>query len=175
MQAVMVVAHPDDCIIFGWAIFNKMKDWDWRIVYLTYTEDSPRGQEISKFWQEFSVPVSFCGVNDNYQDLATGRLSFDYDTASNELLSYLQPADVIVTHNSQGEYGHPHHIFVNNVLQNIGTQKIYFSSPDKSTNMITVPELPDLEKLPLHKNVIQMMPPVNTAWYQFEGDNTWDL
>jgi hypothetical protein len=34
MKAVVVVAHPDDCILFALGIIQLMKEWSWSIAYL---------------------------------------------------------------------------------------------------------------------------------------------
>ena len=64
IKGLMVVAHPDDCIIFGWPFVRLYGNVNWKILYLTYTDTSDRGAEIKNFWQHYNITVDFCGVED---------------------------------------------------------------------------------------------------------------
>jgi len=157
----MVVAHPDDCVIFGWPIIKKYNDLNWKILYLTYDEKQARGQEIKEFWQTYQIPVEFCGIIDNIKDLECGEIiSFNKDEVSQHLLKKIPSCDLLVTHGHDGEYGHPHHIFVHNVLKKINIPKIFFSNRREANVYINGETLgsQDLTRLPLHKDVIEMFP-----------------
>lgn len=160
-NALMVVAHPDDCVIFGWPIIKKYSTIVWKILYLTYDEAQPRGQEIKNFWKSQGIPVEFCGIIDNHIDVDSGSIiSFDEDIAKEKLLNKIKVHDLLVTHGSGGEYGHPHHIFVHNILKQINIPKIFFSNGHEANIYINGLELgeQDLSRLPLHKGVIEMFP-----------------
>ena len=166
INALMVVAHPDDCVIFGWPIIKKYSTIVWKILYLTYDEYQPRGQEIKNFWQSQGISVEFCGIIDNHIDLDRGKIvSFNEDAAKEQLLNKTKNCDLLVTHGASGEYGHPHHIFVHNILKQTNIPTIFFSNGREANIRINGLELSDqdLSKLPLHKDVIEMFP------YRYNG------
>ena len=43
-NAGMIVAHPDDCVIFALSYIYNHPEHKWTIGYLTYTAQDPRGQ-----------------------------------------------------------------------------------------------------------------------------------
>ena len=166
INALMVVAHPDDCVIFGWPIIKKYSTIVWKILYLTYDEYQPRGQEIKNFWQSQGISVEFCGIIDNHIDVDSGKIvSFNEDAVKEQLLKKVTDCDLLVTHGANGEYGHPHHIFVHNVLKQINIPTIFFSNQSEANIHINSLELgdQDLSNLPLHKDVVEMFP------YRYNG------
>jgi hypothetical protein len=166
IKALMVVAHPDDCVIFGWPIIKKYPTIAWQILYLTYDEEKPRGKEIKNFWKSQGISVDFCGIIDNHVDLDSGKIiSFDENAAKKKLFNKITICDLLITHGDDGEYGHPHHIFVHNVLKQINITKIFFSNSGEANIHIDSSGLgdQDLSKLPLHRDVIEMFP------YRYNG------
>lgn len=155
MKAVLAVAHPDDCVIFGWPIVKAHPEWDWKIVYLTYTRDDPRGREAARFWDKQNIPTVFLGFEDHYRDLEQGYIStFDTKLASGILKNNLVNTDVIVTHNADGDYGHIHHKFVNNVADEMDAPKIYFAGHENNNLEIKDQPTFDISQWPLHEDVI---------------------
>ena len=82
-----MVAHPDDCIIFGYGFINHYKNFDWSICYLTYTNSDPRAIEISKFWSRRNIETKFLGFIDDYQDIKNNQISFSEDEAKQSVLT----------------------------------------------------------------------------------------
>ena len=64
MNALCLVAHPDDCVIFALSYIHNHADYDWTIGYLTYTEQDPRGQELADFWRKRGINCVFLGFED---------------------------------------------------------------------------------------------------------------
>ena len=153
----MMVAHPDDCVIFGWPIVKQYKHLDWTILYMTYDRGTPRGDEIAKFWQDENVRVDFCGIEDNETDLIQKQIvSFDKDTVKQMIQIKVKQFDVVVTHGQDGEYGHPHHIFCHNTINELDMPKVFFCNGNTANLHITnIQERQDLSKLPLHRKVIE--------------------
>ena len=155
MKDVAVVAHPDDCVIFAYGFIHHYAQFDWTIVYLTYTDQDARAQEIKAFWQRRNIKTKFLGYQDNYLDLETGIISFDIKSAAKDLLASIGDSDLVLTHNHLGEYGHLHHKFVHNTINDHHDRVIYFSSGNQSNVKYEVPaDSYDLDELPLHKDVI---------------------
>lgn len=155
MHAGVIVAHPDDCVIFAWPLMRKYSELDWSIVYLTYRDQDPRAQEMRRFWEQYSVPTHFCGFVDDYRDLETQSISFDINEARQELLDRASMFDLIVTHNRDGDYGHLHHQFVHDCLTCVPIPQIYFASTFNNNCVVESLEQHDLECLPLHRSVIE--------------------
>ena len=158
IKGLLVVAHPDDCVIFGWPIMKKYDAIEWRILYMTYDKEQPRGKEVEEFWKEQGVPVDFCGVVDDHVDLDRGTIvSFDKDQVKRQILRLATGCDLVVTHGENGEYGHPHHVFVHQTIRMIDIPQVYFSNGNEANLRIDGKTLgeQDLSKLPLHREVIK--------------------
>jgi|TARA_B110000240_G_C13381918_1_gene402937 LmbE family N-acetylglucosaminyl deacetylase len=156
VKVKLVVAHPDDCCIFGWPIVNLTKhNWDWSITYLTYNDTDPRAQEARNFWNQYNIKTTFLGFEDHYRDLEQGYITtFDEALAEESLIANLnKDCALIVTHNEDGEYGHIHHMFVHKIANKMPQPKIYFANDTNYTLGIRAPEF-DLDYWPLHKEVI---------------------
>jgi hypothetical protein len=117
MKAICVVAHPDDCIIFAYAFIYNHPEYQWSIAFVTNSEFSERGKEITKFWNSRGINTMFLGYEDNVDDHWTNHaISFDTVEANNKIQALVKDYDLILTHNKNGEYGHIHHVFVNSCL-----------------------------------------------------------
>jgi hypothetical protein len=155
MRAGVIVAHPDDCVIFAWPLMRKLKQLDWTIIYLTYTEAEPRAQEIKRFWDRHEVKTIFLGYVDDYRDIESGNLSFDAESARLDIQDHCRDFDLLLTHNQDGDYGHPHHKFVNMCVIPCPIPKIYFASTFNNNLEIECKEQYDSSCLPLHQEVIE--------------------
>jgi hypothetical protein len=156
-KAIMFVAHPDDCLIFGNQYIEHNKEYDWSVIYLTYSETSPRAVEVATYWkQKYNIDSYFLGFNDDPNDLKNKQCSLSQLEVLVRLQPYLINCDLILTHGSSGEYGHPHHIFVHQVCMNIDVEKIYFAHLSSKFNVELCTESPvfDLNAFPKHKDVI---------------------
>lgn len=152
MKALAVVAHPDDCVIFGYGYITETPA-DWTICYLTYTEKSPRGKEIKRFWDSRNIKTIFLGFPDNFNDIKQNRLSFNVHQAEEKIIELIKDYDLILTHNDHGEYGHPHHIFLNNIIEH--NNIVNFAYPENGNlEFLLDRDSYDLNMLPLHKDAI---------------------
>ena len=154
MKALVMVAHPDDCVIFAYSYVHNHPEHAWTICYLTYTEWEPRGQEFKEFWQRRNIPTIFLGYRDDYHDIENKQLSFDHHQASKEIGNLCKRFDLVLTHNQQGDYGHPHHVFVHQAVgDHLG--KITFAGPGQGSVKYSVESgVYSLDELPLHRDVI---------------------
>ena len=107
-----MVAHPDDCVIYAIGYILAHSEYTWNICYLTHRCNTIRGVEISNFWQRRGITTDFLGFSDNRMDWKTDKLSFDPVLAQNFISKKIQSAELVLTHNEHGEYGHIHHRFV---------------------------------------------------------------
>jgi LmbE family N-acetylglucosaminyl deacetylase len=155
-SALCVVAHPDDCVIFGLGLIHHTPGWRWHIAYLTYDPQDPRAREIAGFWHRRNVATQFLGHQDQWQDIESGQCSFDTVQADIDLRECCQWPDIILTHNLDGEYGHPHHVFVAQSVTQHRPDAIRFARPGQGTHEFSVPATAyDIKELPLHGDVIR--------------------
>lgn len=183
MKAICVVAHPDDCIIFAYAFIYNHPEYQWDIAFVTNDEFSDRGKEITKFWNARGINTTFLGFEDNIDDnYKNNSISFDTVDATNKIQSLVQGYDLILTHNTDGEYGHIHHKFVNsclNKLDNVVTfnrlKKFYkykflnYNLPQTSYN---------LSEVPLHASVIDTFHTPNifgNLYFEYNPPNSLKL
>jgi LmbE family N-acetylglucosaminyl deacetylase len=166
MQAVCVVAHPDDCVIFARPYIDNHPGYSWRIVYLTYHHLDDRAQEMTRYWIQRGVGVQFLGFTDDYKDQQTQQFNFwDPRAAEGVLQQAVHGADLILTHNADGDYGHIHHRLVHGALCQLDVPKVYFASTfNYNTRYIAQGDLP-LDEFPLHRDVIVQFSDINCGLY----------
>jgi hypothetical protein len=99
----------------------------------------------------------FAGLTDKWESVKKNELGFNSGDAEQWIRAVCDGADIILTHNEKGEYGHPHHIFIHKVTSFITIPKIYFGSyPDYCNQLISTVTPPyDPSELPLHEEVIR--------------------
>jgi LmbE family N-acetylglucosaminyl deacetylase len=155
-NALAVVAHPDDCIIFALPLIENLPQYQWHIIYLTYGAMDPRAAEVAVFWNNRNVTTEFLGFVDDYTDQETQHLNYwhriDAEMAIRPAVLKHNPV-LLVTHNADGDYGHIHHKIVHDTVQAIDVPQIYFASTFNVTDTYRAQEY-DLDALPLHKQVV---------------------
>jgi hypothetical protein len=154
MKAVCLVAHPDDCVIFGWGFIRKYQHFDWKIVYLTYNFFDERAIEMKNFWDKYGIETQFGGFTDDWELVKNNELGFDGEDAQKFLQYHCSQHDIVLTHNHLGEYGHLHHKFINESITHIAKPKVYFGNFPQYYNEIIHTEPYNVHELPLHKDVI---------------------
>ena len=115
---LLVVAHPDDEVLWGGA--NLLREPGWLVISATNASNAGRKIEFQKTMSYFNVTqFRMLDVPDNYIDedeVGVDRATelanqlFDgsvLDTTLAELTS--KQWKLVLSHNSQGEYGHVHH------------------------------------------------------------------
>ena len=152
MRGLVLVAHPDDCVIFASGYMDAHPEYEWTIVYLTCWRFHKRGREMSRYWKKRGIKTRYLGFKDHGRDLGlNGYYTWPKQEALRVLKRYINGYDLILTHNAEGEYGHPHHRVVHESVQEIDTPKVYFSL-DK--NDLGLPPNIALNELPRHKESI---------------------
>jgi len=149
-----VVAHPDDCVIFAYSFIHNHPEYEWTICYLTYMQSDPRGQEFSNFWFRRNIKTKFLGYLDDWHDIENKCISFDENCAKADIQKSIADQDLILTHNEQGDYGHLHHIFVNQATAG-HPRRVTFAGPGQGTVKYSVESgVYNLDELPMHREVI---------------------
>jgi len=154
MKALCLVAHPDDCVIFGYSYIHNHPEMDWTICYLTYCEWDPRGRELQDFWRKRGIACVFLGYTDDYRDIENKKISFDQSQARREISNIIKSYDLVLTHDEQGDYGHIHHVLVHNSVQ-WHPHLVTFAPPGQGTVTHTVSlDTYRLDELPMHGDII---------------------
>lgn len=158
-RAVCMVAHPDDCVIFGYSFIAAWPQLSWTVCYLTYTEQDPRGQEFEQFWRGRGVETVFLGFVDDYRDIAAGRVSFNEAAARQAIANTIGAYDLVLTHDAQGDYGHIHHRLVYSACEH-HPAVVTFAPPGQGLLRYCLdPDSWSGQELPLHHEIIQSFHP----------------
>lgn len=105
---LMIVAHPDDETL--WGGFGLIED-DYFVVCITNGNNKVRSAEFQKVMET----TEDVGLILSYPD-KIGRKKSDWKYWKDDIRKDLETIlkykqwDLVVTHNEDGEYGHPHHI-----------------------------------------------------------------
>lgn len=156
LKALCLVAHPDDCVIFGMSYILAHPEHTWTIGYLTYTADHPRGAELQAFWQQRGITTVFLGFEDHWHDSEQGRFTcWTEEAASQALWRLARDYDLVLTHDENGDYGHIHHVLVHHAVQ-WHPRLVTFARPGQGTVTHTVPPgTYSWDELPQHGSVVQ--------------------
>ena len=121
---LMIVAHPDDDLLFGGT--ELMKD-DYVVVCVTCGSSETRLKEFKRMMKYFNDEYITLG----YPDLVDGKRSeweYEYDLIKRDInnIIKLKKWDKIVTHNPEGEYGHIHHKMTSKIVTSLVKDKSNF-------------------------------------------------
>ena len=165
LKAICVVAHPDDCVIFARPFIEQYSEFDWTILYLTYSSYDPRAMEMTAYWQRRNVSTVNLGFADDYRDMENNLISFDAAQAQKEIFNISGKYDLVLTHNWDGDYGHIHHTFVSNSVHPVLKPKVYFAKYEQSNmECCSVSDI-SLTELPLHREVVSGFENINVGRY----------
>lgn len=107
MKAAIIVAHPDDEIIWSGGLILQHPEWDWTVLSLSRADDADR-------CPKFHCVCDLLGVKGYISDLDDSdppkpiNPRREIGSRITEHLP-LTPWDLCITHGSNGEYGHPRH------------------------------------------------------------------
>ena len=154
-NCLVVVAHPDDCIILAGGFVEAFKETTkFDICYLTYTNLSDRGREIAEFWRKRDVSTRFLGYIDDHRDMERG-ISFDRVQARGYIERAVKAYDFVLTHAKDGDYGHIHHKFVHQCVAQTGKPAVYFGNTNLYNFSVSIEPFYTLDEIPLHRDVVK--------------------
>jgi hypothetical protein len=165
LTALCVVAHPDDCVIFARPFIEQYSEFEWTILYLTYSSYDPRAMEMTAYWRRRNVSTVNLGFVDDYRDMENNLVSFNAEQAQREIFNISDKYDLLLTHNSDGDYGHIHHTFVSNSVQPVPKPKVYFAKYEQSNMECCAASNINLTELPLHREVVSSFENINVGRY----------
>jgi LmbE family N-acetylglucosaminyl deacetylase len=115
---LMIVAHPDDEIIFGGA--SLLLESGWKVICVTNGDHPIRAQE---FRQAMNAVNAYYEIW-NYNDKRYGNFN---ESLPKQIKRSLQgtPFRKIVTHNRMGEYGHPQHKALSQIMMDLVEKNLF--------------------------------------------------
>lgn len=170
MKCLVIVAHPDDEIIWmgGYMIEGRKKGWDLEIICLCRANDSDRKQKFLKVCKELGADCSISDLDDE----KLGDIEIREVISRIKEMMRRREYDYIFTHGENGEYGHKRHIDVYKAVdkmikdRELGCKKVFFfayegknesgkfCSIDRNANkFIKLPKSVYLKKIHLIKNI----------------------
>ena len=154
-KKIMIVAHPDDELLWGGA--HLIED-DYLVVCITCGTSSRRLNEFREVMKATDDSFIYLGYPDKENDIRN-----EWDTCYNNIYSDIEKIlnsnnwDLIVTHNPKGEYGHIQHIKTNKIVTDLYNSnnyysKLYFFGKYYSKkNIINI----ETELIPVSKNLLE--------------------
>lgn len=148
---LMIVAHPDDEILWGGA---HLIDDNYLVVCITCGTNKTRVKEFDKVMRATHDKYIMLG----YPDKTNGERD-NWDTVSEDIIKDLKEIvslkewNIIVTHNPDGEYGHIHHKMTSEMTTNIVDNKdvlYYFGHYYSKKNIVDHYE----ELVPINDNLL---------------------
>ena len=136
-RALLMVAHPDDCIIFGYPFLHNHPEFKWDIMYLTYFDKDDRAREVRAFWRKRNIDTYFLGNRDDYSYVKRDMLGFCSKEATAKIQYLAKGYKLILTHNEDGDYGHIHHKFVHECVKDLNIPQIYLT-PTTNVHRLTM-------------------------------------
>ncbi len=120
IDSIMIVAHPDDEILWGG---SHLIDGNYLVVCITAGNNPTRAEELIKAMKATGDKCIMLGYPDKVLNKRS-NWKYSYDDIQEDLseILSLRQWDIIVTHNSEGEYGHSHHIKTNKIVTNVYKQ-----------------------------------------------------
>ena len=154
LNALCLVAHPDDCVIFGYSYIYNHPEYHWTIGYLTYTEQDARGAEFKEFWQRRGIKTVFLGFEDHWHDNEQKTLTrWTATNAMTACWSLAQQYDLVLTHDEIGDYGHIHHVIVHDAVK-YHPNIVKFAKPGQGATYTIPPGVYTLDEIPLHQDIV---------------------
>ena len=115
MRAVIIVAHPDDEVIWSGGLILRHPQWEWTVLSLCRADDADRRP---KFERVCSV-LGATGIVSDLDDSATLKAIDPEVEIGGRVLAHLggRDWDLCLTHGPNGEYGHERHKQVHRVVK----------------------------------------------------------
>ena len=155
-SVTMVMAHPDDEILWGWPVFFD-KSYDVEILMCSSDANNPerewckhRKKPLEELCETYQVPLTCLDYNSGFYKTASRQsdppLISDiyYDIAKR--VSEIK-TDYIFSHNPLGEYGHFDHRLLFNICLENSNVPILITDMSMKTNWPSYYEIPNNLKM----------------------------
>jgi LmbE family N-acetylglucosaminyl deacetylase len=103
----IVVAHPDDEVIFGWLVLKQAKKIITVVGSSKYDTYHPKWRDI--VLEEMGKFLGIEVINLHYEDCFSILSQNEFQILFDKLKEVTKDSEIIFTHNEHGDYGHPDH------------------------------------------------------------------
>lgn len=122
----MIVAHPDDEVIFGGA--NLIAEKGWKVICVTNGGNKVRSKEFKKVMDDIGATYEIWKYKDQWGgDFNRKALKRDIK----KILRDNPQIKIIVTHNKRGEYGHTQHKALHKIVKEIAGDRLFIFKRSK--------------------------------------------
>jgi LmbE family N-acetylglucosaminyl deacetylase len=156
-RKLMVVAHPDDELLWGYRyLISDPKSW--KVICVCCASDTARVKE-------FETVLATIGVDnyemwDNENTIIGWRL---HPTIVNRLQSEVVKYDIVITHNWYGEYGNLQHMAVHRAVSAVRSDVNVFSQQRSNPKGLSKDELVSVS-YPSQRWIIRVLQPFHSKY-----------
>lgn len=177
VNALVLVAHPDDETIFCGGTMLTYPKWNWQIVCVTMQRDTARPQEFQKAMAQYkNYGVHIYSYKTLEKEDVIGR-----DLSNEEIIDWkesihklnLSP-DIVFTHNVEGEYGHNHHKSLNKIVCKLFPNVWEFVYPGDD-NITSNPTKSEIKKVILIEDIKNKKSEIFNTCYTSQVSDIWYL
>jgi len=106
-QVAVIVAHPDDEILWCGGLILQNPDWDWTVLSLCRAGDADRRPKFDRVCEHLQVQGAICDLDDS---CPPGPVDVARDIVGRIRRHVCgEDWDLCITHGANGEYGHERH------------------------------------------------------------------
>jgi LmbE family N-acetylglucosaminyl deacetylase len=122
MKHMLIVAHPDDEILFSY-ISLTLCPADWYVVCLTNYDNPVRAEEFRTVQRHLGTSWNIYDFPDQWDDDFSSRRKEIRDILTWEIQK--TNPDTVTTHNESGEYGHSQHKALHHIVKELVHENLW--------------------------------------------------
>ena len=166
LKKLMVIAHPDDELIFGGAeLINYGHEY--KIVCITNPDDENRVKEFIEIMGELNI---------GSWEILDYKDTLYPDGQTLNLTRYFKDKkwEKVVTHNPIGEYGHPQHKLIFDTVKSLTDDFYVFGKSDKKLNNLILHRKKQLlDTYQIEKDIISHILTNNGSWFKSNNNTNY--